>query len=295
MKRGLLAVLLLIALTGGPVLAADPRVLIYPSASRDPDDPRPGYGVDLLTMALAKAGYPAVVRPSGEVFEQSRAFDLVAQRKGLDVVWAATTPERERAMRPVRIPIDRGLLGIRFLLIRADRAGQYEQMRLNRQLGDLVIGQGIGWPDGEILRRAGYTVIDSSYDTLFRLVENGRIDAFPRSIIEARSEMLLHRAAGRDLFIAPGVALDYRSADFFFTSREDEALAQAIERGLRLAYADGSFMARFRQMLEERGLGIGFDIRDRYLVQVANPAVTQETMAIASEFWEFPWYDHCCR
>src|ERR1700739_2098845 len=89
--------------------AAMARTVVYPRAETNTDD-RDRYPVQLLTLALRKAHSEYELKPHPVFMLQVRAMREVEQGSGLDIVWTMTSKEREQALLPIRIPIDRGLL-----------------------------------------------------------------------------------------------------------------------------------------------------------------------------------------
>ncbi|RBH45945.1 hypothetical protein C3F00_037375, partial [Pseudomonas sp. MWU13-2860] len=105
-----------------------------------------------------------------------------------------TNRDYERRYLPVRIPIDRGLLGYRVLLIRAARQPEFAKVTTLAELRRFSIIQGEGWGDIAVLRRAGLKVeTDSSYDGLFRMLDRGLGDAFSRGVTEVEREIRDYR------------------------------------------------------------------------------------------------------
>lgn len=228
---------------GAAAAAPTPVVYVRPTADIDREA---SYPVELLELALARAGGHYRPRPSALPIPQSRAVRLLAAGQVIDVLWTVTSPERERTLRPVRVPIDRGLYGWRLLLVRAGEQARFDAVATLADLARLRGGQGHDWPDLPILRGAGLDVAAaSSYDGLFEMLARGRIDYYPRALPEAWPE-LEQRAA---LALAPEqrLLLHYPSAMYYFVSPRDRELAQALERGLEAAWADGSFAALFER------------------------------------------------
>ncbi|MCG6118752.1 MAG: transporter substrate-binding domain-containing protein [Aquimonas sp.] len=208
------------------------------------DDPRGHYPIELLQLALRHAGERYRIEPARGDLSQSRSLVNLELGRGLDVAWTFSTRERERRLLPVRIPIDRGLLGWRLLLVREDSpaaAGVDEPA-----LRALRLAQGHDWPDLAVLRHNGLRVAGgSSYTGLFEMLRLGRIDAFPRSVSEIYAELQADRAHG--LTVLPGWTLQYPAPAYFFVNRERPELAAEIEAGLRSALADGSWTEVFQR------------------------------------------------
>lgn len=224
-------------------LASGPLRVIFPQPESRSDN-RPSYPLAVLKLALEHSGREFALQPSAAPMQQARSLKLLADGSLLDVAWSVTSIERERHLRPVRIPIDFGLIGWRVLLIRRDDAARFAGIDSVAGLDRLVAGQGHDWPDLTVLRDNGLQVIAATtYDGLFAMLERGRIDYVPRAISEVLGEADAH--AG--LSIEPRLLLHYPSALYFFVNPGNGALAEAIESGLESCLADGSLRARFDQ------------------------------------------------
>jgi hypothetical protein len=89
---------------------------------------------------------------------------------------------------PIRIPLDKGLLGWRVALVNAATPDRLAGITNVRQLAGLLAGQVADWPDTAILRHAGLKVLTSQdYGNLFPMLQRNRFDYFPRSVIADRS------------------------------------------------------------------------------------------------------------
>ncbi len=102
-------VMLLIAVPLPRVQAAETIIYSWPATLQQ--DPRSYYPIALLRLALAKAGGDYELKPSKRDQSQRRSLRQLAAGLGMDVVWTFTSIEREKNLLPIRIPIDRGLLG----------------------------------------------------------------------------------------------------------------------------------------------------------------------------------------
>lgn len=118
-RRPLLKFAALWPLGAAAASTSSPLPLVYPR-HQALNDPQQGYVTALLQLALARSGQAYAVRRSELRMVQTRAMQEIATASGsVDVVWAMTSREREMQLLPVRIPIDRGLIGWRVALIEA--------------------------------------------------------------------------------------------------------------------------------------------------------------------------------
>jgi len=162
---------------------------------------------------------------------------------------------------------------------------RFAEVRSLAQLQALRAGQGIDWPDTAIMRAAGLQV-DASvrYGDLFLKLAAGRIDYFPRSVIEVWDELNGHRGEG--FAVEPHLVLHYPAAMYFFVNRNRPELAAAIERGLNAALRDGSFDALF-----ERHYGTALqraELARRERVELNNPLLSSITPLNEARLWFRP-------
>ncbi len=265
----------------GPAKAG---TVVYPRSEFESDH-RDEYAVELLKLALHKARPGYELKPHPVFMLQVRAMREVEQGTGLDVVWTETSDEREQALLPVRIPIDRGLLGWRLLLARPTTIPALSAATSIEQLRAWRGGQGADWPDTAILRAAGLSIDESArYGDLFQKLAAGRIDYFPRSVQEIWGELENHRAEG--FAIEPQLAFHYPTAMYFFVSKRRPELAQDIRRGLEIALRDGSFQALF-----ERTYGALLkrsNLARRRVFEMKNPLLPAATPLDDQRLWYRP-------
>jgi len=247
-------------------------------------DTRGHYPIALLELALTKSGQPYQAQPSESLLSQYRTLRQLELKDGLDVVWTMTSPEREQKLRPIRIPIDRGLIGYRLLLIR-----QQDSQRIaaftDAQIRSAATVQGLDWPDLAILKTNGFRPFSSnSFEGMFDMLQAGRVDYFPRSVTEAWPE--LSSRPEKQLTVAPGVALYYPAALYFFVNKDNELLASAIEQGLKIAMKDGSMKALFQRFFGEALSNA--DLPQRRLIKLSNPLLPAATPLTDAALWFDP-------
>jgi hypothetical protein len=233
-----LAVLGAVLLGGSaPASNAPPLSATYP-APADSEDRRGNYYSELLELVLAKAGGHFAAVASRDPSTAARVFMRLAKHDGIDVFWGPTTRQLEQDLRAVRIPLDKGILGWRLLLINRGDAARFAFVDSLQQLQRLRAGQADEWSDTRVLRDNGLQVVTASqYSNLAPMLAVRRFDYFPRGVGEITDEARQHP----EFVIESHLALHYPVCTYFFVSRDNQALAQEIESGLRRSKADGSF------------------------------------------------------
>jgi hypothetical protein len=277
---------LLLAMVASAVQAEEPLEVVYPTLGGD--DSRSAYPLAVLKLALEASQRAYRLSRDPVPRSQARAITDLDAGGQITVAWMGTSAELESRLLPVRVPIWRGLLGFRLFLIARDRQPLFSAVRTIDDLRQFSMGQGIGWSDVRILDNAGLRVTTAPYETLFAMVGAGRIDAFPRGAVEATAELV---EFGRD---QPAVALErdlllvYHFDQFFFTSRRNPALADAIRRGFEAAYDDGSFLALFRTHPDIVRTMRDANLAQRHRIDIPNPLLTPETAALPPRYWFAP-------
>jgi hypothetical protein len=258
--------------------------IVYPRVTEF-DDPRAAFAKAVLDLAMHEVHADYTIRASKDVMERERALQELADGRTINLHWSSMSRQDEARLRPIRIPLHRGLIGFRVLLIRKDRQPEFDHVDTLDQLRALTGGQGIGWVDTEILRNAGLHIETAPYDALFRMVEAGHIDYYPRGVIEAYSELQARHQANPDLVVERHLLLAYRSDFIFYTSKHDSRLANAIEEGLRKAYADGSYLQLFSTHPYIQVALDHADLAHRKVIWIENPCLSERDREVPSAYW----------
>jgi len=258
------------------------QAVVYPRHQAQ-NDPQLQYVLDVLRLALSKSGKPYELSQSSNVMVQSRAItELAANTGALDVIWVMTDPEREELLLPIRIPIDRGLIGWRLALINSQHPDILGRVKDTASLAKYTAGQMHDWPDTDVLRANGLTVVASStYEGLFKQLASNRIDYFPRSVMEIRNELASHE--GLPVAIDDAIVIRYPAAFYFFVSKKRPDLGADIRRGLEAALADGSFLRLFNQHIAP--LLEGLKLNERTVITLKNPTLPYATPLKRRELW----------
>ncbi len=263
-------------------LAAEMRIA-YAASAEGSSGILSEYSLAVLRLALDEAEVAYRLQPTSDV-QQGRALKLLEHKQGLDVVWTMTSAEREASLRPIRFPIDKGLIGWRVLLVREEQLRRFVGLS-DDQLRQLVGGQGHDWPDTPIWQENGFNVLPiSGHDSLFEMLNRGRLQYFPRSVIEVMHDVEKYK--DMSFAIEPGLLIYYPAAFYFFVHPDNEPLAQAIELGLERALANGKFDALFNRMLGPTLVAL--KIPERRVIVLNNLLLPAATPLSRKDLWLLP-------
>jgi len=269
------------------------RYIFHPPES--PLDNRYEYHWEILRTALERttAHYgPYVMEPSVFMTEKRQAFEMRNATGKLTVMYLSTTPEFERDLIPVRIPVDKNLGGYCVFLIRKQEQSRFESVRTVDDLRPLSFGLGLNWIDVEILKSNGLKVVTgSNYDGLFDMLANRRFDIFLRAAVEVLGEYDERKDRIPDLCIEPNIILYYPLPMYFWFPKTDEGkrLAERAREGMIGMIEDGTYDRIFYKYQNEKIKCL--NLRSRRIIRIKNPFVGPETPFEDKRLWFDPSHD----
>ena len=264
--------------------AAGGEVIYYPRSTAD-NDPHLGYVLELLNEALRNSGGAYVIQATASPMPQTRAINEAMASKGsVDLLWSMTTDERESHLIPIRIPIDKGLIGWRIAFVHGSKKDIFRNIRSQRDLNNFHAGQVHDWPDTGILRSNGLQVTPTTtYEALFRMLQAERFDYMPRAIFEIWQEQLTHSEFAIE--IDPYIVLHYPSAYYFFVSPRHPEFAETLRTGLEQMLSNGSFekifQKHFQAALQKSRLS------QRVVIELHNPLLQKNKLSDAHPELQF--------
>lgn len=231
---------------------ADPlRVTI--SGSPNTDKSVPAYFYEqILKVALEKTratdgDFIIAYNVHGGGIARDRA--MVIADAGIDVMWGSATKERQEQMRLVPIDLLKNLNNYRVLLIHKDSKNDFAQVKTLEDLKKFTVGSGEHWTDGIIFKDNGFNVsFTSSYWGLYKMLAAHRFQFISRGVHEISFDVATFTDLGlvqeETLLLKYDVPVHYS----FFVNKNNLALADRLERGLKLAQFDGTFDRLFYEM-----------------------------------------------
>ena len=140
----------------------------------------------------------------------------------------------------INIPLDGGVVGYRVCFVSPAKKEVVAKAKNLQDLQKFTIAQGVGWADTQILQANGFTVIEVPvYTNIFKMITSNRIDLFCRGINQIKSEMEYFKDM-KDLDFDKSFVLVYDLPRFFYINKENILAKNRIEKGLEIAFNDGS-------------------------------------------------------
>ena len=206
-----------------------------------------GYYVELLRLLLDASKAPDEIIDIhfyGEKISQARWIVVIERDQDNNVLWTMTNKEREKSMRAIRVPIYKGLMGYRALVIRKTDEQKFADIKSKEDLLGLTAGQGLHWPDTAILRENQFQIMEAvTKESLYKMAAAKRFDFFPRGVIEILTEDEFIQE--QHLMVEPRLVLHYQTDMYFFVNKNNTELAERLEKGWDIILRNGSFNRLF--------------------------------------------------
>lgn len=249
--------LLLAGTAGLPIAhAAAPALRVVGPA--EAMDYRYDFLLRLLALWLPAAGLPSELDLQPQA---SQIATLQALQQGqLDIGLVASVGPFPSGVWPLRIPLRRGLLGVRLLLARKAMAPRLAQLRQASELKRWRMGYGADWGDRAQFESLGYRVqpVDT-YPALFRALAAGEVDYLHRGVNEIWGEVDHPLLVPHGLVIVPDIALSYPLDDYLCVGEARRAWLPQLQAGFERLWQQGRyqalFQATFGRALRRAGLG----------------------------------------
>ena len=262
--------------------------VIHP-ADEELGDPRFNDVKEILRMALEKTVAefgPFKLRESTQNTNGLRYLSNLARDSDLNVVWSSTSVEKERNYLPIRIPLRKGILGYRVVLVHKGNQALLKNLRDLDDLKKLTVGQGVGWDDVKLYQENGIKVVEAKYSNLFRMLSYKRFDIFPRGIGEVFNELAKESRQNPDLVVDENILIYYPWPYYFFVSQSNTKLHKRLELGLQKMLKDGSFDAIFWKY---NGKAIeAANFKKRHVIYMQNHLLPKETPLNNASLWFRP-------
>lgn len=237
------------------------------------------YFEQLLRLSLEKTSvsdgpFQIIHNHHGGGIERDRA--LLVSGTGIDVMWGSVTKEREKSMRVVPVDLLKTLNNYRVLLIRNDNQETFNKIETVDGLKKLVMGSGARWTDTAIMSTNGFTIMEgTNYAGLFKMLAARRFDFMSRGVHEAGYDMVAYADFGLMLENKFLLKYDTPVQYSFYVNKNNVALADRIERGLKIAQEDGSFDALFYKIPSfKSGMDL-FNSKTRTVIELKTGALLE--------------------
>lgn len=247
-------------------------------------DPNAAYAIKMIRLALKHIDQNYTLEIANQNFTQAKIREEVKSGK-LHIAWGSSNAEVESVLRPVRVPLYKGLMGHRIFIIHKKNQGKFDRIETLDDLKKLRFGQGKTWADTRILEANGFNLVKvNKTPGIFYMTDGERFDAFPRGALEPFRELEKYPNLS-DLTVEKRLMLVYKMPYYLFVANDNNQLAQQLELGLNRAIADGTFDEIFYNDPSVKDMFEKANIKNRRVFYIDNPLLSKETPLDRKELW----------
>jgi len=266
---------------------------IYPR-SQSVDDARRSDVISLMHEALKKTEYkygPFVIMPANVNANYKRAIQMIREEDRITVAWFDTTKQLEQTLLPIFIPIQKGIVGYRVLLIRSEDKDKFVDVGSVEELRKYKNGLVSGWVNEAVMTANELPYVTGiNYEDLFKMLAVGRFDYFSRGLVEAFTELEDRVEEFPDLMVEQHIVLHYEKPMYLFTSKKRPELNKRLSEGLMMIIEDGSYGKIFCRFHGEsiRKANLSERVFFRLKSDLLLPSAPKE-----KKFWFDPYKNSC--
>jgi ABC-type amino acid transport substrate-binding protein len=241
-------------------------------------DKRNTYINELLAEALklTEEKYGPVTVKYAEGVNNERAKILTLKSNYGDVLRGVAQLNWEQDLIPVRIPILKGLNGLRVLLINKQDQEKFSKITSIEELKKLIGGLGHTWAITKAVKQQGFNIITTPlYKSLFTMLEKKRFDYFSRGLHQVLYEYNDRKNKTPHLHIEETILLYIPLPVFFYVNPNKPKLAERITEGLEVMIKNGSFDTLFSKHFSDTFNYL--NIKKRKLFTIENNTLSEQT------------------
>ncbi|EWH08633.1 penicillin-binding protein 1A [Catenovulum agarivorans DS-2] len=233
--------------------------------------------VELLKLSLSKVNKSVCFDELSETLTEARKVHYVIEKR-LSLKWGSAGGHYVEHLQEVAQPIFRGLGGYRILVIRQGEEARFKNVNSLEDLTSFTVGQGAFWGDTRVLENAGLKVEKSTQARkLWKMLHAKRFDYIALAVHEPWKELAVR--PDLQMAVEPNILLVYPSALYFYVHKNNQALYELLDSGMKKALADGSYYQKLvnSQMIKDT---IKYaNIAKRKVIELDNPFIKQNDMA----------------
>lgn len=199
---------------------------------------------------------------------RSKGFDIFGTVAG-----NAKLADEKKTLIP--LPLMKGLLGYRILIIRAEDKAKFAAIKSAQQLQKLRMGIPKTWADAELFRHNGYQVEEKgNFDDLFERLENNEFDYVTFGANEVSGVFSERAAASGKLVVESSLVVFYPFPLVFYVNPDNKILAERVTSGLQAISRNGVLDTIFKRYFAADLTAV--NVPARTMISLKNPILPSE-------------------
>lgn len=239
--------------------------------------------LELVELALQKNSASQNISHATEYLSDARLVEQV-RNGNIDLMWAGASQDLQDQLQAIKLPIFKGLAGYRTFVIEKNSQYKFSGVKNINDLMALKAGLGRSWSDTKILEAANLDVVKPvKAESLFHMVEGDRFDYLPLGVHESHG--VVRDQHDLNLAVENNIILVYPSAMYFYVSKQNSGLYQALNNGLEIAIKDGSFDEVFYNSELIKTTFKSSKLTERTVIKIDNPYLPKDAPIERKELW----------
>ena len=282
-----LLVLALVCGIGAPFVEATQKIATHQVTSismwnGNKTDSRQEYEREVLAAALSannKTHGPWNLTIDKTDYPAAEDEASVFRTKGFDIFGTVAGNQKLANEKKILIPLPlmKGLLGYRILIVRAEDREKFAAIKTAKELQKLRLGIPSTWADAELFRQNGYKVVEKgSFDELFTRLRNKEFDYVSFGANEVAGVFSERAATGGQLVIEQTLLVYYPFPLVFYVNPKNKALAERVTQGLTRISSNGELDKIFKRYFGKELVHL--KLNERQMIKLNNPILPPEMM-----------------
>ncbi len=251
----------------------------------------------MLKLIMAKSGVKYTLGYSQSISDSSRGSrDIAASLRpsrsnpdGVNIMLTGLGSQGLEGLRATTIPVTGGLLGLRVACVNSLSADRFKNVYSLEDLKHFIAVQGQGWTDARILKQGGLPTFEIETTLTYNLLNEGRVDYFPRSITSVESECNSGNNHYESVTVDPYIHIVHPAAWIYYVNPNNQRLYDAVVAGFKRALKDGSYAELLQNRIFTPWLKETLDFPNRRLLYVSTPLGDLLRNQVPSQYWLLPW------
>ncbi len=247
-------------------------------------DAKQNYFIDVLTLALetTKAEFGDYILKGVAIeMPQERTSRMLERDEHINLTWRMTSKDLEQKLQAIYVPLLKGIMGYRIFIIRKGEQHFFPKTMTLQQLKKIHVGQGLNWPDSQILQDNGYNLSRASSVHLLEMLINKRFDYFPRALHEPWAE--INESNNNQFVVEQNFVLKYPSPIYFFVNKNNIKLANRLQKGLTQLVKSGEFDHFFATHPITSNILTKSNLKERTVFELTNQLMSEKTRKITQD------------
>lgn len=201
----------------------------------------------------------------------------VFRTKGFDIFGTVAGNPKLASEKKILVPLPlmKGLLGYRILIIRAEDKEKFAAIKSANSLKKLRMGIPATWADAELFRKNGYQVIEKgSFDDVFTRLHKNEFDYVSFGANEVTGVFADRAASVGKLAIDQSLLVYYPFPLVFYVNPNNKALAERVILGLETITANGELDKIFNRYFGKDLAQL--KLKERQVIELENPLLPAE-------------------